>query len=1326
MQRFTKFLLWILFIGYNLSSYAQSTKGRDFWFGFMDQLGASPDLKVYITSNTNTTGVISIPLQGWSQNFTVTAGVSTVITVPIAQGQTKTNNTIDTKGIHIHTQECVSVFALNYYPYTSDASVILPTDALGQEYYLQTGSENSNVTGETELLVVASQDGTQVNITPSVNTTGHSAGSTFSVTLDSGKVFQLKASGNDMSGTRVWSPNGASFALFGGNMCTNLGGCTACNHLFDQMFPTTSWDTTFITVPLKNRSHSIMRVTAGTNSTQVYRNGALITTLNAGQTYQYNSSTVDYINATAPVEIGEYSIGTSCDGQYGDPFYIMQSPLVQKLRSITFNAFIASYIEHYYMNVIVPTACVSSVNLDGSNIPVSNFTAVPGNPAYSTAQYEITQGDHTISNQCGLIATVYGVGSAEAYGYSAGSNVLIPYTVTYSPDTNICPGTILNFTAAGDTSGLIYKEWIFEPDSPSIIGEVNATHTFNDFGVYTVKFVFEKEHYCAKDTVYGTVNVSDSLIWIVGDTFLCRPQSTTLEVNTSIVNVSNLSFLWNTGSTDSIINVVPQHDTAYYVDVTINNCQGRKYHHVHVLNDTARFTAPSVCVGTTTVFDNLSAVDTPNAYTWLWDFGDGNTLSSASAVHDYTDAGTYNVTLTLTSQVTGCVEDTTVPVTVIAVPNPSFTFGTACVGDSLAFTDGTTVTVPTVLVYDWDFGDGSIHSSTINPKHLYALAGTYTVSLTVFAGGSCVGSTTRTVTVHPHFSPAFAATSVCLQTSNVFTNTTDTTNGGYNIAWTWSFGDGGQSTSFHSTYLYALAGTYPVQLISNNFGCRDTVANTVNVNYKPNAAFSVNPVCQRDTLYINDASSIGGGSMSYLWNYGDGHTGVQPLHAYNNFGNITVLLTLTSDSGCVDTARNTVTVYERAKPEFTASYVCFGVPTDFTNQTNNGTFAIQGWNWNLGDGTASTSFQTSHTYIAPGDYDVLLVATTTDGCTDSVWHTATVFELPVMTVVVDSESCYQSNDAKIDLTPTAGQEPMEYVWNDAVITQDRENLASGVYSVTYTDAHTCTGTASYILISPNEIFVEVVATQQVRCFGESNGSIQINPSGGNPPYYYRWANGATTPSLNNTVAGTYELTITDADNCALDTVFYITEPNEMNISIYLSTLESDTLDIGGSAALSVAYSANTSTPSFKWSPATGLSCTDCENPVASPLQTTVYIVVMIDTNDCRVVDSVTIYVQDEHSIYVPNAFTPNGDGNNDVFNAFTTYYLSYRMSIFNRWGEKLFETTVAGDNINNNYSGWNGTYKGALQSPGVYVYDITVTYLDGKTIHKYGSVALIR
>jgi hypothetical protein len=120
-------------------------------------------------------------------------------------------------------------------------------------------------------MVVAKENSTQVNISPSVAATGHGAGTTYTVTLDSGDVYQVKANSNDLTGSHVWAANGKDFAVFAGNVCTNYGGCTACDHLFEEMFPVSAWDTAYVTVPLKTRANDLIKVLSKTAGTQVFR-----------------------------------------------------------------------------------------------------------------------------------------------------------------------------------------------------------------------------------------------------------------------------------------------------------------------------------------------------------------------------------------------------------------------------------------------------------------------------------------------------------------------------------------------------------------------------------------------------------------------------------------------------------------------------------------------------------------------------------------------------------------------------------------------------------------------------------------------------------------------------------------------------------------------------------------------------------------------------------------------------------------------------------------------------------------------------------------------
>jgi gliding motility-associated-like protein len=147
---------------------------------------------------------------------------------------------------------------------------------------------------------------------------------------------------------------------------------------------------------------------------------------------------------------------------------------------------------------------------------------------------------------------------------------------------------------------------------------------------------------------------------------------------------------------------------------------------------------------------------------------------------------------------------------------------------------------------------------------------------------------------------------------------------------------------------------------------------------------------------------------------------------------------------------------------------------------------------------------------------------------------------------------------------------------------------------------------------------------------------------------------------------------------------------------------------------------NESINTYAWSPGTGLSCIDCAEPIASPFQTTAYTLIVNYGKNCTTSASNKIEIGNTANTYVPNAFTPNGDGINDEFSVFGTSLASVGMKIFNRWGEKVFDS---GDS---QWASWDGNYKGTAQPPGVYTYYVQLVHLDGSQESREGTVTLIR
>ncbi|MBN4051325.1 PKD domain-containing protein, partial [bacterium AH-315-M05] len=246
-----------------------------------------------------------------------------------------------------------------------------------------------------------------------------------------------------------------------------------------------------------------------------------------------------------------------------------------------------------------------------------------------------------------------------------------------------------------------------------------------------------------------------------------------------------------------------------------------------------------------------------------------------------------------------------------------FTFPSSqiCLGDAVLFqsVDTSCSNIASNLVsWDWDFGDGSFSTDT-NPSHVYLAPGTYTVQLIVTDYLGCNDTTTKNIVVSPLPSANFTSTDVCLNQTNVFTDISTISSGAI-TQWQWDFGDGlGVSSIQNPTYTYSIPGTFTVTLtVTSDSGCTDVVSSPVEVYPLPLANFTTANVCLSDSAVFVDISTISSGFInSWQWDFGDGNTSIiqNPSHLYADSGTYNVILTVTSDQGCIDSITQTITIY---------------------------------------------------------------------------------------------------------------------------------------------------------------------------------------------------------------------------------------------------------------------------------------------------------------------------------------------------------------------------------------------------------------------------------
>lgn len=402
---------------------AQDSKGTDFWIAFpvnyFDFEGFPLTLSLFITADTPTTGSVNIPGLPAPNSFPFTVAPGTVVTVDIPVGAQLSGDSeaMENKGIHVTAVDEVTVYGYSRRPFTTDAYLALPTDSLGMEY-IALSYENNGST----LAIVATANATTVKIVPSATTATRSAGIEYTILLNQGQTYQLlNTAAADLSGTIITSDK--PIAVFGSHRCANIPTAFgACDHVIEQLPPTSGWGTNFATMPLATRKNGdTFRFIASTNGTTVRVNDiALGTTLDRGQFHEKLITGPAHITSDKPILVAQYSNGQGFDGVTGDPFMMLIPSSNRFLSRYTVNV-PATGFPINYINVVVPTAAVGSIELDNVAIPAASFVVI-GSSGFSGAQISVGTGSHTLKpvTPVPFGAFVYGFAQTDSYGYPAG------------------------------------------------------------------------------------------------------------------------------------------------------------------------------------------------------------------------------------------------------------------------------------------------------------------------------------------------------------------------------------------------------------------------------------------------------------------------------------------------------------------------------------------------------------------------------------------------------------------------------------------------------------------------------------------------------------------------------------------------------------------------------------------------------------------------------------------------------------------------------------------------------------------------------------------
>lgn len=964
--------------------------------------------------------------------------------------------------------------------------------------------------------------------------------------------------------------------------------------------------------------------------------------------------------------------------------------------------------------------------------------------------------------------------------------------------SSACVGTPTAFTDLTGGTPTSWR-WDFGDGSPPSTVQ-NPTHLYAAPGTYNVKLVvtsgtgcvdsvtqpvvvhplpqasFTASSACARDEAVSFTNSSSGATayqWDFGDG---SPPST----------APNPTHIYLAGGTYTVqliaINAQGCRDTAVQ-DITI------------FPKPQLSFQADTVCFGQATTFAGSS---TEPLVSWQWDFGDGQTASGATTTHTYAAAGVYVVQLVgQTAQ--GCRDTFSKQVVVNPVPTAAFSASNVCFGEEVTFTDQSVGATAWV----WDFGDGSPTSTQQNPSHLYAGAGTYTVTLTVYNSSACFHVSSQAVTVKPKPIASFTADTVCWGSATSFS---DQSVGA--TTWLWDFGDTYGSTLQNPQHTYAQPGTYLVSLIVTNAqGCKDTLQKPVVVHPRPTAGFTYDTACALRPLQFTDTSQ--GIVTFWLWDFGDGSQSTlqNPVHIYAAGGTYTVTLIVGNGVGCTDQFTAPVAVYTMPRVDFSADTVCVGRPTSFTNLTQDA--VPVSYVWLFGDGNASFAQNPTYIYQAPGTYWVTLLATNANGCDTFITKPVVVAPIPQANFTADT-ACVGRATVFTDATQGLVD---KWIWEwgdgqrDTVQTPTAQHLypAPGVYVVSMTALFGgCSNTITKGIRVVDSVRAQILLSDTLICPGEAITALDAS-TGGAQWWVWDLGNGQTLTSQHATnvpypTPGLYSIQLVAGNGYCVDTaratLYVIGQPQAlfslqdacvgMPLVLQNTSFPSD-LPVQWFWDFGNGDTSHSATPSYSYSrPGTYTvtlilhngRCGDTlrqqvniwPNPVATIqvrdsltrilkeiyfadltpgtivqrewnlgdgatstrqefsymyADTGTYLVrlIVVDEKGCRDTAYQRVVVYGEFSLYVPTAFSPNGDGVNDVFYPGGVWFdvYDFLFQIYNRWGQLIWETRERGH-------AWDGRdmRTGEPVPEDAYVFRVRGRDFKGKHHEYVGTVTVLK
>ncbi|MFK7774582.1 MAG: gliding motility-associated C-terminal domain-containing protein [Saprospiraceae bacterium] len=617
-------------------------------------------------------------------------------------------------------------------------------------------------------------------------------------------------------------------------------------------------------------------------------------------------------------------------------------------------------------------------------------------------------------------------------------------------------------------------------------------------------------------------------------------------------------------------------------------------------------------------------------------------------------------------------------------------------------------------------------------------------------GDDQIISNTLIFTVNASTTPSISIISdfanICV--GEAITFTTNTNEVGANPTFQWMI-DGinvGSNTSNFTTSNLTDAQTVTC-LVTSSDVCANTptaTSNSISINVTSPVTPELNVqadqtnICSGETVIFTANGTNLGSSAQYEWFIDGTSTGlINTTFTTNNLinGQAITCQAVTSET-CVTTNTLTsapiqieVTTPENPTIAITsdATSVCSGSIVNFT-ATGENLGSNPQYQW-LVDGTITGNTTNTFNTTFTTEQTISCIVTATNTCSGALTANSNEIEITLGTLSVEMmeiqpESCDNSN-GMIELQATGGFGPYTYNWdNNTTNTNTLNNLSAGDYSVVVSDVNGCSAALEINIPYISTPEIENLEATHINCTN-LGGTAKVTMYDPGTSYSYVWKNAnneiiASSEEVKNLPEGLYYVEVTDTYGCSVSEEIYI----EAEAPILVEILESTTVQLGDEYRLQVVT--NYTNATFSWEADESLSCLDCMAPTILPTQTTTYFLTVTTAEGCSVKAHVTIQVEKSRNVFVPNAFSPNNDGNNDTFTIYggDDVVKIKNFQVFDRWGAVVFSNSDF--QANDETQGWNGKINNKKNAGNVFIYFAEIEFLDGRVEVYKGDVTATR